>query len=307
MATEKKGAEEKRRLKVDIVQIIRKIEAITKRIAQTRTLGEYISVFRGAGFEFEGYKPYTADIDASKIDWKASVKSKQMLVKVYREIRELQIYFVLDISESMIFGSQDKLKNECAAEFVLALAYTILNAGDSVGLITFSDNVKHYKKAAKGIRQFYNLARIVVDPTIYGGGYNLVTAEDFALNFITKRHSVVIIVSDFYGAKGIAWQKKLRLMGSKFDTICMMVRDPRDTTLPSDVGEVMVEDPYTGERQLIHSALMKQKYEAIAKRQDRELLNIFKQSNVDVMRLGTDQPLYGALVNFFELRRRKVR
>ncbi|MBU2637612.1 MAG: DUF58 domain-containing protein [Nanoarchaeota archaeon] len=300
-----KESEEKRRLKVDLAQIIRKIEAITKRIVQTKALGEYISVFRGAGFEFEGYKPYSPDIDASKIDWKASVKAKQMLVKVYREIRELEIYFVLDVSSSMIFGSQDKLKNEIAAEFVLALTYTILSAGDGVGLITFSDNVKYYTRAGKGVRQFYKMARVILDPNMYGGSYNLAEAEDFALNFIRKRHSVVVIVSDFYGAKGALWQKKLKLMGGKFDAVCIMVRDPRDTAMPGDVGEVMIEDPYTGERMLIHSALIKQRYEAMAKKQDRELMNIFKDANVDAMTLETNKPLYETMVKFFEMRRRK--
>lgn len=298
--------EEKRRLKVDIAQIVMKIEALTKRIVQTRALGEYLSVFRGAGMEFEGFKPYTPDIDASKIDWKASVKSKQMLVKVYREIRELEIYFLLDTSSSMVFGSQDKLKNEVAAEFVLALAYTVLSAGDSVGLIAFSDKIKNYTRAAKGIRQFYKLARVVIDPNLYGGAYNIVEAEQFALNYIQKRHGVLIIVSDFYGARGTLWQKKLKLLGGKFDVICIMVRDPRDISMPSDVGEVLVEDPYTGERQLIHAALIKQKYDAIARKQDRELMAIFKDCNVNAMTLNTEQPLYNTLVNFFAMRRRRL-
>ncbi|MDD4878152.1 MAG: DUF58 domain-containing protein [Candidatus Nanoarchaeia archaeon] len=304
---DKKAQEEKRRLKVDIAQIIMKIEALTKRIVQTRALGEYLSVFRGAGMEFEGYKPYTPDIDASKIDWKASVKAKQKLVKIYREIRELEVYFLLDVSSSMIFGSQDKLKNEVAAEFILAMAYTVLSAGDSVGLIAFSDKVKNYTKAGKGIRQFYKLARVVIDPNLYGGSYNLVEAEQFALNYVTRKHGVLVIVSDFYGAKGAVWQKKLKLLGGKFDTICIIVRDPRDISLPSDVGEVLVEDPYTGERQLIHSALLRQKYESISKRQDRELMAIFKDCNANAMVLNTEEPLYNTLVTFFQMRRKRAR
>lgn len=307
MAIQQREGEEKRKLKVDIAQIIMKIEALTKRIVQTKALGEYLSVFRGAGMVFEGYKPYTPDIDASKIDWKASVKSKQMLVKVYREIRELELYFVLDVSSSMIFGSRDKLKNEVAAEFVLALSYTVLNAGDSVGLLAFSDKIKNYTKSGKGIRQFYKLARVVIDPNLYGGSYNLIEAEDFALNYITKKHGVIVLISDFYGTKGIVWQRKLKLLGGKFDVICIMVRDPRDITMPSDVGEVLVEDPYSGERQLIDSRLIKQKYDAMARRQDREFMNIFKECNAASMVLNTEKPLYDTLVEFFQMRRRRMR
>jgi len=306
LAIQSKDREEKRKLKVDIAQIIMKIEALTKRIVQTRALGEYLSVFRGAGMEFEGFKPYTPDIDAGKIDWKASVKSKQMLVKVYREIRELELYFILDVNSSMVFGSRDKLKNEVAAEFVLALSYTVLNAGDSVGLLAFSDKIKNYTKSGKGIKQFYKIARVVVDPNLYGGSYNIIEAEDFALNYITKKHGVVVILSDFYGAKGSLWQKKLKLLGGKFDVICIMVRDPRDISMPSDVGEVLIEDPHTGERQLIHSALIKPKYDAMARRQDREFMNIFKECNADSMVLNTEKPLYDMLVQFFQMRRRRM-
>jgi uncharacterized protein (DUF58 family) len=167
MATRPKSGkkEEKRKLKVDIAPLIKKIEALTKRIVRTRTMGEYISVFRGAGLEFDGYKEYMPDMDASAIDWKASVRARELLVKKYREIRDLEVYFVMDVSESMVFGSTEKLKNEYAVEFILSLAYTIIGAGDAVGLITFADSIITKYKAAKGTYQFYKMANKHIDPT----------------------------------------------------------------------------------------------------------------------------------------------
>jgi len=305
--TKKEVEKEKKRLKVEVTPLIKKIEALTKRIVRTRTLGEYISVFRGAGLEFDGYKFYTPDMDASRIDWKASIRARELLVKFYREIRELQVYFLFDVSESMVFGSTDKLKNEYAVEFILALAYTIINAGDSVGLITFSDRVIHRIRAGKGIRQFYKIASILLDPTLYGGGYNLTNVEEFSLGFIKKKGSLAIIVSDFYGLKGTLWQRKLKLMAAKFDTVCIVVRDPRDKYMPSDVHEVMIEDPYTGKRLLIDAALIKQRYESFTKKQDKALFDAFEDANVDAMELSTDKPLVQSLIDFFIVRRRKLR
>lgn len=304
----KKGSkkEEKRKLKVEITPLIKRIEALTKRIVRTKTLGEYISIFKGAGLEFDGYRQYTTDMDASRIDWKASVRSRSMLIKVYREIRDLHVYFVFDVSESMVFGSTEKLKNEYAVEFALALAYTILGAGDAVGLITFSDNIIHRFKAAKGTQQFYKMAKVLLDPTLYGGGYNLANTAEFVLNFVERKNSLVIVVSDFYGSKGASWKRKLKLMSAKFDTVCLVVRDPRDKSLPEDVKSVLVEDPFTGDRLLIDSALLKQRYETYVRQQDKELFNYFKEVNIDGVELVTDKPLVRTLLDFFITRRRKL-
>ncbi len=293
----------KRKLKVEITPLIKKIEALTKRLVRSMTLGEYMSIFRGAGFEFDGYKAYTPDMDASTIDWKASIRSKSTLVKIYREIKDLQVYFMLDISGSMLFGSTDKLKIEYALEFMLAIIYTIISAGDAVGLITFSDNVIHRFRAAKGNRQFYKFVKILLDPTIYGGGYNLANAEEFALNFIPRKNSLVIIISDFYGLNSTQWKRKLQLMTAKFDTVCIVIRDPRDRVLPEGVGNVMVEDPYTGERLLIDSDLLRKRYEAFTKKQDKELFKDLTDAGVDIVEVGTDKPLFASLVNFFVKRK----
>ncbi|MCG2719896.1 MAG: VWA domain-containing protein, partial [Nanoarchaeota archaeon] len=234
------------------------------------------------------------------------VRVRQLLVKKYREIRDLQVYFVMDVSESMVFGSTAKLKNEYSVEFILSLAYTILGAGDAVGLVTFSDNVITKFKAAKGINQFYKMAKILVDPTLYGGGYNLDTAEEFILNFVTRKGSVVILVSDFYGMEGNAWKRRLKLLSAKFDVVCLVVRDPRDKYMTEEVRNVIMEDPFTGDRLLVDSAYIKERYESYTKKQDKELFGLFKEANVDALELPTDQPLLNVLMDFFKVRRSKM-
>jgi uncharacterized protein (DUF58 family) len=303
-----KDIKQKRKLNIEVTPIVKKIEALTKRLVQTKVIGEYISVFKGAGLEFDGFKHYTQDMDAGEIDWKASVRAKELLVQKYREVRELLVYFMFDVSDSMIFGSTTKLKNEYAAEFILALTYTILTAGDSVGVINFSDRVVNRVSASKGTTQFYKIANRLMQPELYGGGFNLSVASDFALNFIKKKGSVVLIVSDFYGlGKGIAWQKKLKLMSAKFDLVCIIVRDPRDIMLPSDVKQVMVEDPFSGNRLLIDSKLLKERYESYTRKQDKALLKFFDENNIDYMVLNTDQDYLQAMFKFFNVRKSKVR
>lgn len=295
--------EHERKLNVDVVYIIKKIEALTKRIMRMRTLGEYISVFKGAGVEFDGYKPYSPEIDASNIDWKASARAKQTLIRKYRKVKEVEVYLMVDVSQKMVFGSTHKLKNEYAAEIALAMTYMILSMGDSVGMITFSDTVINPIKAAKGTRQFSIITRHLLNPDIYGGGFNLAYAAEFALNFIKKKNSVVIMLSDFYGMSGPLWKRNLKLMRSKFDLFCMLIRDPRDKVLPGDVKEVLIQDPVTSQRLLIDSALLKDRYTSYTKVQDLELQKYLKETTINFKETMTDEDFIKVVFNFFSMRR----
>lgn len=303
MANEKRRG---RKLNIDIAYLTRKVEALTKRVVRTQTLGEYISVFKGAGLEFDGYKAYSPAIDASTIDWKASVRAKQLLMRKYRQVKELQVYIMIDVSQKMVFGSTKKLKAEYAAELALSMAFTILSMGDSVGMITFSDTVINPIKSSKGIRQFHILARNLINPDIYGGGFNLAFAADFALNFIKKKNSVVILISDFYGMSGPLWERNIKLLRSKFDLFCIVVRDPRDKFLPEDVKQVLLQDPVSAQRLLIDSQLLKERYAAYTKMQDTKLFHFFKENNINYLETLTDEDFIRTVFDFFTLRRLKI-
>ncbi|MBI4154270.1 DUF58 domain-containing protein, partial [Candidatus Woesearchaeota archaeon] len=264
---------EERALNIDLHLIRRKVEALTKRIVQTHILGEYTSIFRGGGLEFDGYKEYTQDIDATKIDWKASIRSKKLLVKTYRDLRELQVYFLIDVSSSMVFGSAEKLKNEIAAEFALALAYIIQSAGDQIGLITFNDSVSKIIEPNKGIHQYYKIANHLLSPEVYGGKFSLGNAADFVVKRIKRKNTIIILISDFYGQPLENWKESMKNMAVKFDTFCIIVRDKRDKELPEDIGLVMVEDPSTGKKVIIESRLLSKRYHEITKKQDETLFN----------------------------------
>ena len=298
---------QERKLNVDLHLIIKKVEALTRKIVQTPTLGEYASIFRGGGFEFDGYKEYNPEIDANKIDWKASIRSKRLLVKLYREIRELQVYFILDVDDTMVFGSSEKLKNETAAEFTLALAYIILKAGDKVGLISFNDRMLKFIEPNGGTHQFYKIAQHILDPELYGGKFNLKNAAEFAINSIRRKNSVIILVSDFYGQEQKEWEQKVKSLATKFDTVAIVVRDPRDKELPEDVSMVMIEDPSSGKKMVIESELLSKKYNAYTKKQDEILFNFFSKIKIDSIEVMTNQDYMSSIIKFFGIRKRRIR
>ena len=290
----------KRKLNIDIVPSIRKLQIITKGLIKTKGIGSYKSVFRGKGLDFSDYRTYDRNDDASLIDWKASKRSNELLIRQYEEERDLNIFFVIDCGSGMVFGSTEKLKNEYAAEIVISLAFTILDAGDSVGLIMFNDKIVKKVYPGKGKGQFYSVVRALSDPENYGGGFSFDNVTDFILNYL-KQSTVVILVSDFVGMNENSLDK-FKLISTKYDTIGIMVRDPRDKTLPTDVGQIVIEDPYSSKSLLIEPNLIKEVYEEEIKKQEKWIRDSFMRNKSDFLSLTTDKSFVKPLIGLFNER-----
>jgi len=285
------------KLKVDLVPALKRLEVLSKGLSSSHLIGAYRSVFKGKGLEFSDYRQYSEDDDASLIDWKASVRSNSILVKQYVEEREINVFFVLDCSSRMLFGSAEKLKAEYNIELTASLTHAILEAGDNVGLALHSDDVKAKLVPSRGKSQFYEVSRLLLNTEYYNGSFNLKNAVKFVFNYL-KESAVVIIISDFINWKD-EWEEPLKLLTTKFDVICIMVRDPRDKTLPEDVGEVYVQDPDSEKTLLIEPRLIKQSYEHRVKEQEIIIRNIFYKNNIDFTEILTDKSFVKPIVGLF--------
>lgn len=294
----------KKKVQADISPLLRRLEAITLNLIDTPLLGSYRSLFKGVGLEFDSYRDYTKSDDVSRIDWKASARARELLVKEYVEERELNVLFLLDISNSMLFGSIQKLKNEYAVELIASLTYAILEAGDKVGIALFNDNVIKMIHPDNRKTQFYAIIKELLDPNIYGGDCDLEKAIGFVLSYLKERSGLIIIISDFIGLGG-DWVTNLRYLGAKFEVVGIMVRDPRDKTLPEDVGEVMIQDPYSNRSMLIDPKILKVRYEEYVKKQEEEIKGTFLKCRADFINLSTDESFIKDLLAFFERRKAK--
>lgn len=293
-----------RKLKVDVRLAVRKIEITAKGLITSAMVGGYKSVFKGRGLEFDGYREYAPDDDAGLIDWKASKRANKTLVKTFVEERNLEVFFLIDVSSSMIFGSVEKLKIEYAAELIASLGYAILNAGDSLGFAFFSDKIIKKVPISRGKGQFYVLEKNLVDASAFGGGYNLTKALGFLPNFV-KRFSPVIIVSDFIGlSKG--WEKALSAVSKRYDIIAIMVRDPRDRFL-IDVGEINVEDPFSDKQMIAVTGKIKDDYREYVALEERRIRRDFITNNCDFVSLSTDRPWLEPITELFRRRAKKFK
>lgn len=288
------------KLKIDLSELVKRLDIITKDLVSTMMVGNYKSVFKGRGLEFEDYIEYTPGDDASLIDWKSSKKANKLLIKKLEEERDLTLFFLIDVSSTMACSSIKKLKSEYAAEFVASLSYITLDAGDSVGFAMFSDQIIKRMPPARSRHQFYAILKTLANPLFYGGGYNLGEALKFTMSFLEKG-SILMIVSDFIGLKG-EWQKYLEVASGKFDVIGIMVNDPTDIVLPEDSHQVMLEDPISGGQLLVVPDQIREKYGEYVGAQRMTTRRIFLESDCDFIELSTNKPFIGEIIKFFNKR-----
>jgi len=219
----------------------------------------------------------------------------------------LKIIFVLDVSENMIFGSQEKLKCEYAAEVVASFAHLINSTGDKTGSIFFSDKVKSTRRPSGGERNFHRFVDELTDAEIYGGVQNLDVVFNYILNFLGRDIDSIVIVSDFLSFNE-QHKKNLAFIGRKFETLVIALRDPLDIALPEFSGEVVLEDPSSGQQLLINPEIAKNAYQIITAEKRKILTETCEANNIDILEISTGDPFVPVLAEFLKARiRRKER
>ncbi|MEK6968231.1 MAG: VWA domain-containing protein, partial [Nanoarchaeota archaeon] len=235
---------------------------------------------------------------------KASIRARELLIREYAEERNLQIVFFLDVSSSMSFASVPKLKNEYAAELIASLTYAMLEAGDQVGLVMFTDKIVRSIPPNSGARQFYTITKALSDPKLYDGSVDFSKALRYAGTSI-KQNTIIIMVSDFIGL-GKDWESPLRAVAQRSEFIGIMVRDPFDLVLP-DVGQVVISDPFSEHELVLNTTALRFSYALETRRQIESLRKLFSEINSDLVVVTTNKPFTKTIVDFFGERKKKWR
>jgi uncharacterized protein (DUF58 family) len=282
------------------------LDMATRSVVSNAFVGNYKSVFRGRGVEFEGFRSYMPDDDAGLIDWKASARIDTPLVREYIEERNLTLFFMLDCSTTMVYGSHDKLKNEYAAELVSALSFTMLKAGDMAGLSMFGDGILESVPAFMGMAQYYKIRKTLVNVENYGGKCAFSKSLSL-LPGVLKDRSMLMLISDFLGVDE-GWEKKLGILGKRYDLMGIMVHDPLDDELPKGVGHVMVYKPGDkGEQLLVNPDAVGPDYARVAAEQREKVRQAFKKAGAELVEMRTDKPFNEPILELFERRRALMR
>jgi len=290
-----------RKLNADLLPRIHKAEVYAKQSVLSDVIeGNWTTAFKGHGIEFTGYRGYQYGDDASLIDWKASLRSKSLLVKEYEEEKSVNVYFLMDVSNSMLFTSQQKLKAEIAAEIVSSLSYAILRSGDGVGMSMITDKLVTKVPINMGRKIHYFITQDLSNVNNYGGNFDFDAVMKHLFSFL-KQRAVIIIVSDFIGLNA-DWYKYLRIASQKYQVIGIMVRDPRDYELPKNTGQYLLEDPYTNEKLYVDVNQYAAAYKKYVAEEELGIAKHFKATKSDFIKITIDKEFFNPLVKFFKRR-----
>ncbi|MFC1648640.1 DUF58 domain-containing protein, partial [Nanoarchaeota archaeon] len=232
-------------LKVDLEGKEQDADIRAKKEVLSRILqGNWNTLLKGQGMEFAGFRTYTFEDDASLIDWKATLRSDEILVREFEEHKTINVIVMVDVSDTMLFTSQDKLKAEYAAELGFALSDAILKAGDAVGMAMFTDHLVENIPPNIGKGSHILIRRALENPMNYGGKSNLKNVMKL-LNATVAERSLIIIISDFIGLEK-GWQTYLDIIAQRMDVLGIMLRDPRDKDFTMLGGQFELQDPNSG-------------------------------------------------------------
>jgi uncharacterized protein (DUF58 family) len=285
---------------------IRRIEIRTRRLVNDSFAGEYHSVFKGQGMEFDEVRPYLPGDEVRTIDWNVTARMGQPFVKKYVEERELTVMLVVDASGSGDFASEGKFKRELAAELASVLSFSATNNKDKVGLLIFTDKVELYIPPRKGRRHVLRLIRDLLAFEPQNNGTDIKLALD-SVNQILKRRSIVFLVSDFMDDPQ-RYRKSLFMANRKHDLIAIDLHDPLESEI-ADVGMLALEDAESGQLIWLDTSdpEWRKRFAQRTQRFDAAKRKTLDSAGVDRVAIRTDQDYAKALTIFFQKRAKQIR
>jgi uncharacterized protein (DUF58 family) len=287
----------------DILKKIRALEIKTKVLVESAFAGDYHSIFKGRGMNFEDVREYQPGDEIRAIDWNVTARLGNAFVKKFTEERELTVMLVVDVSASGNFGSVSQSKRELAAEVACLLAFSAIRNNDKVGLILFTDQVELFIPPKKGRSHTLRLIREILFFQPQSRGTEPALALDY-LNKVVTRRAVVFFVSDFQTRD---FSRALNITSRRHDLIAIYIEDQREESLPN-IGIITLEDAETGEQIELNTGDRgtRSGFNQLAREHRAEVARTLRRNNIDAISLWTGDDYLPALKSFFRQRERRL-
>ena len=284
----------------DLLKRVRQIEIKTRGLSNNIFAGQYHSAFKGKGMSFSEVREYQYGDDVRDIDWNVTARYNKPFVKVFEEERELTVMLLIDVSNSLDFGTVKQLKKDMVTEIAATLAFSAIQNNDKIGVIFFSDRIEKFIPPKKGRKHILYIIRELLDFKPESKRTDIKMAVEYLTNVIKKR-CTTFMISDFIDEND--FRNALTIANRKHDIVAIQVYDRRMAELP-DVGLMKVRDAETGHEQWIDTssrALRRAHNDWWIQRQG-VLNETFTKSNVDSVSIRTDQDYVKSLLNLFAKR-----
>lgn len=288
----------------ELLKKLRKYEIQIRKAINSQMKGDFHSVFKGTGLEFDDVRPYQYGDDIRTIDWNVSAKGHGTFVKTFKEEKEQTVFFILDVSASQNIGSEGKTKVDIGREICGVLALAAVKESSHVGLICYSDQRELYIRPTKGVSQAYQIIYGLVNLNTTSIKTNLSKALAFSLNAI-KRRSVIILLSDFIDDN---YEHNLKALARRHDLVVIHISDKRETRLPK-LGIIPIEDKESKKTLWVNTSFgdfRKKISDRLEERKDM-LAKFSRKHQINFISLDTEEDYVPKLLKLFKIRNRSVK
>ncbi|MCB0649137.1 MAG: DUF58 domain-containing protein [Saprospiraceae bacterium] len=281
----------------EILKKVRRIEIKSRKISDHLFAGEYHSAFKGQGMSFSEVRAYTYGDDVRNIDWNVTARAGDTFIKTFEEERELTVMLLIDVSESLNFGTSDTFKKDYLLEIAAVLAFSASDNRDKIGALLFSDRIEAYIPPQKGRKNVLKLIRELLVSDAKDRKTDLSQALDYFYQ-MQKRKCIAFVLSDFISSD---YSLPLSMCAKKHDIIGIKISDHGEAVAPG-LGLIEVMDPETGKKSLLDtsSASFAQWYESSFLKKDEQDASLFKKSSARYLSLKTGDDYVKALVGLFK-------
>ncbi len=284
----------------DLLKKVRRIEIKTRGLSSNIFAGEYHSAFKGRGMAFSEVREYSYGDDMRDIDWNVTARYNKPFVKVFEEERELTVMLLIDVSESLSFGTSTTIKRDMLAEIAATLAFSAIQNNDKIGVIFFSDKIEKFVPPKKGRKHILYIIREILSFEPENNQTDISMVLRYLTNAIKKR-CTAFILSDFVDTSD--YKQALKIANRKHDLVSVQVYDKMSTNL-KPLGLMKVYNPETGDDQWIDTSSRKVRntYRKWWINQQTYMQGAFKQSGVDSVSVSTDDDYVKSLLMLFQKR-----
>ena len=289
----------------ELIARVRRIEITTRKLVEEGLAGEYHSVFKGRGMEFDEVRQYIPGDDVRSIDWNVTARTGEPYVKSYVEERELTVMLAVDVSRSGDFGTRNWFKRELAVELAAVMSIAATTNNDKVGLLLFTDKVELLVPPMKGRSHVLRMLRDLLAYEPEGTGTDIRLALD-TIYVLLKRRSIVFLVSDFLADPG-TYRQAMLVTNRRHDVVAFDISDPLEREI-ADVGIIALEDAESGHRRWVDTGdrQWRQDFSERVARLDEEKSDVLATAGVDHVRVGTERDYLTEVGGFFKNRLQRL-
>ncbi len=284
----------------DILKKVRKYEIEIRKFLNNSNQGDYNSIFKGSGIDFDDLRPYQYGDDHRSINWNITAKEDKIYTNTYKEDKEQSVFFLLDISQSQYIGKNNKIN--ISKEIASVLTISALNTNSQVGLLCFSDKKELFIESKKGIPHGYLIIKKLFELKQKSIKTSISSMIQFFMNSIKKK-SLVIILSDFIDEN---YLKSLKSLNKYHDVICLHIYDDQEINIPK-LGIIPVEEKEDNFKKWINTSSKEfQKMTHKLFKNDAE--NLKKEINsvgINYLKINSKENYIKKLIKLFKYRKNK--